>query len=84
MERLIEFNGETHSIRGWSRKLGIDRSTIQSRLNKSGWTVEMALTTPVVKRANKVQSKKNKEANAKKGLQWWHGLVSWPVPGARE
>ena len=81
MERKVEWNGEVRSIASWSRKLGIERGTIQSRLNKQGWSVEKALTTPVVKRANKVQSKINKESKAEKGLQWWINKVNWPVPG---
>lgn len=44
--RLITFQGETSSLTGWARKLGLNRTTLQSRL-KRGWPAERALSTPV-------------------------------------
>lgn len=45
--RLITFGGKTRTITEWCRHLGArSRGTIDMRL-KSGWTLEMALTTPV-------------------------------------
>ncbi|MEH2469744.1 hypothetical protein V1281_001009 [Nitrobacteraceae bacterium AZCC 2161] len=43
--RLIEFQGHTNTIAGWSRKLGISHVTLHMRF-KNGWTVKRALTTP--------------------------------------
>lgn len=43
--KMITFNGETKSIAGWSRKLGINHASLCERLD-SGWTLEKALTTP--------------------------------------
>lgn len=37
--------GKTKSLEAWSRKTGLPRETIRSRLRK-GWDVERALTTP--------------------------------------
>lgn len=42
--RFIEFNGERLTISQWSRKLGIDKTTIRKRLEK-GWPIEKVLST---------------------------------------
>lgn len=44
--RVIEFNGEAHSITEWANIKGMDRNTLAKRLN-SGWTIEDALTKPI-------------------------------------
>lgn len=44
--RLLTYNGETHTVAEWGRILNISRSTLFSRLNM-GWTVERMLTTQV-------------------------------------
>ena len=46
VNRYIEFNGETHTMAEWSRIKGINYSTLSSRINKKGWSIERALTTP--------------------------------------
>ena len=38
----LNYNGEVHYITEWCRLLGINRSTVQNRLNK-GWSVGKAL-----------------------------------------
>lgn len=43
----ILFNGEELTISEWADKLGISRSTLCERLNKRGWSIERALSTPV-------------------------------------
>lgn len=43
--RLISFNGETHTLSEWAEKKGINSITIRSRL-RLGWSVERALTEP--------------------------------------
>ena len=45
--RLITFNGKTQSIKEWEQEMGFPRQTLDNRLNKLGWDIERALTTPV-------------------------------------
>lgn len=47
--KRLTFHGETLTIREWSERTGVDRTSIDWRLS-SGWTVKDALTTPVKKR----------------------------------
>lgn len=42
--RLITFNGETHTLSQWAEELGINRNTLYTRLSR-GWSVKRALTT---------------------------------------
>lgn len=42
--RYLTFRGETKSIAGWSRVLGIDHAALRHRLKN--WTIEEALTIP--------------------------------------
>lgn len=44
--RILEFNGVRLSVGKWAKRLGIQRKTITSRLDRLGWSVERALTTP--------------------------------------
>ena len=44
--RLLTFNGETHSIAEWGRITGVNRRTIMSRL-RAGWSIDNALTQAV-------------------------------------
>lgn len=44
--RNLEFHGETKTVTQWAEKTGIPASVIYSRLDKLGWSVEKALTTP--------------------------------------
>ena len=50
--RLIEFNGETYSVSEWARKLGLSQATLNSRLNRYGWSISRALTTPARPKAS--------------------------------
>jgi hypothetical protein len=43
---LLTFRGETRTIAEWTEILGFKRATIGCRINKHGWSVERALTTP--------------------------------------
>ena len=47
--RLITYKGETLTVSQWNDKLGFPRDTVSQRLNKLGWSVEKALTTPIRK-----------------------------------
>lgn len=49
--KKITHNGQTHSLSKWSEITGIPLSTLASRLKK-GWSVEDALTKPVVAKFN--------------------------------
>lgn len=43
----ITFNDETKTMAQWSEDTGISYAALKTRLNKHGWSVERALTTPV-------------------------------------
>lgn len=43
--RLLEFRGENISLAEWAERLGLNSSTIRTRL-RDGWTVDRALKTP--------------------------------------
>jgi hypothetical protein len=47
---VLRHNGEEKTIAEWAEATGIQASTICHRLYTSGWTVEDALTCPVVER----------------------------------
>jgi hypothetical protein len=44
--RLITFRGETHSMIEWTEILPLGLDTLRGRLDKLGWSVERAFTTP--------------------------------------
>lgn len=44
--QMITFDGKTQCISAWAVEIGMNRKTLDKRL-KSGWSVEMTLTTPV-------------------------------------
>lgn len=45
----IEFNGRRQTMAQWSRELELDYVALASRF-RHGWSVERALTEPVIKR----------------------------------
>lgn len=47
--RMLTHDGVTRSLPEWAEIVGIYVDTIRDRLDKSGWSVQMALTTPVRK-----------------------------------
>lgn len=49
--KLLTYNGETHSVYDWARICNIKPTTLSTRINRFGWSVEKALTTPVTRRA---------------------------------
>jgi hypothetical protein len=49
--RLITFRGETMCLVDWGTRTGIAHELIRARIDRLGWTVEAALTTPPRKRA---------------------------------
>lgn len=45
--KILDYNGETHTMAEWSRITGIPEGAIQLRLSRLGWGVERALTEKV-------------------------------------
>ena len=43
----LTHNGRTMCLTDWAETLGIKRSILSARVNRLGWPVERALTTPV-------------------------------------
>lgn len=43
----VAWNGETHSLKKWADILGISYNTLWVRVNRNGFTIEQAFTTPV-------------------------------------
>lgn len=50
--RVFTYNGETLNITQWSEKFKIHRNTLNERIN-NGWSIEQALTLPLVKKGHK-------------------------------
>jgi hypothetical protein len=51
--RLLTHNGKTLCLAEWAEITGIGSTTIRRRLDYYGWSVEEALTTPVLRRKGK-------------------------------
>lgn len=47
--KYLTFNGKTMSYTAWSKEMGIGKKILTNRI-ANGWSVERALTTPVIKR----------------------------------
>lgn len=45
---FLEFNGEEHTIKEWAKIYKIIYSTLYSRIQRNGWSIEKALTTPTI------------------------------------
>ena len=43
---LIRYKGEVHTVKEWSRKLGMSYMQLYQRLFRLSWPVEKAFTTP--------------------------------------
>ncbi len=48
--RFYTFDGKTLHARAWADITGIGKTTIEMRINKYGWSIEKALTTPPYKK----------------------------------
>ena len=44
----VTYQGETHCVAWWCRKLGLSYRVIQQRVGVYGWSVEEAFTTPKI------------------------------------
>lgn len=53
---LLTYNGKTQTMTQWAEELGLGYCTLQSRINRDGWTVEEALTIPAGQPRNKTKS----------------------------
>ena len=51
--RVLTFYGKTKCLSEWAESLGIQRKTLAMRLDKLGWSLEKALTTPARKLVRK-------------------------------
>lgn len=45
MNKIIEFNGEKHTIKEWSEKIGVSQNVISTRLRR-GWSIARTLSLP--------------------------------------
>jgi hypothetical protein len=43
---VITFQGQSMCLADWAAETGIHKATLGARLNRNGWSVELALTTP--------------------------------------
>lgn len=44
--RLLTHEGETLTVAEWAERTGVGSATIRSRIDRYGWSVSLALTTP--------------------------------------
>lgn len=49
---LITYNGETHTLSQWARIVGLHPKTLSRRIVDKHWSIEKALTTPLLKHYN--------------------------------
>lgn len=47
--KLLTFDGKTQNIAAWAKEYGINYDALVQRVNKLGWSVKQALTTPMRK-----------------------------------
>lgn len=45
--RLIEYKGQTKTLKQWAEETGVGKAALESRLDRYGWSVERAIETPV-------------------------------------
>lgn len=43
----IEWSGERKTVAQWERQLGMNRDILRNRIDRFGWSIERAMTTPV-------------------------------------
>ena len=61
---MITYKGETKSLGAWAKELGINESTLKTRIKRLGWSVEKAFTYKV--NCYTVNSSEKKEEWAKR------------------
>lgn len=50
-KRELTHDGQTHSLHAWENKMGLGHGTLAYRIDRLGWPVDKALTTPSRKHA---------------------------------
>ena len=48
--RFFTYDGKTQTLSQWARETGINKRTLSYRIDRLGWSIEKALTTPSSKR----------------------------------
>lgn len=48
--RILTYKGESKCLAAWAEERGISATVILTRLNKLGWSIEKAITTPVIEK----------------------------------
>lgn len=46
--RMLTFRGRTQPMCAWADEMNISQDNLENRINQMGWSVDKALTTPVV------------------------------------
>ncbi len=54
--RLLTHDGRTQTLTDWSKELGMDHTTLRQRLDKCKWSLERAMTTPLLGRQDAARS----------------------------
>ena len=49
----LTFKGKTQTIKEWAEEIGMPWPTLYDRVNRNGWPIEEALTTPLGRRRKK-------------------------------
>lgn len=47
---FLKYNGEEHTVAEWSSIVNIPQMAISTRINRLKWSIEKALTTPILKK----------------------------------
>ena len=50
--KIIEYQGEKKCLAEWAESLGMNKSTLAKRLNRSNWDIEKAISKKVSERVN--------------------------------
>lgn len=58
--KLYTFAGKTMNLVQWAQETGIHIKTLRDRINQLGWSIERALTEPVVHPNDKKHIERNK------------------------
>lgn len=45
--RILEYKGKSQTVAQWAEECGMKYNSLSQRINKYGWSIEKALTTPV-------------------------------------
>ena len=64
--RLLTYNGETHTMAEWAEILNIKFPTLSYRV-QSGWSDEKALTTPIDKQKSLMSKRRHQQIKELKG-----------------